>query len=471
MADPFEEAAKKLREGRGQGGNADPFGAAAERLGIKPQKADLPKDAPRRSVDLGLSAIPYIAGAGAGALTGGMGWIPAGLAAAGAGGISAGVEQGLRKITGVNPSEHPLKEMGTAALEQGLYETGGRFVLGALERVFGSYVNSMKLYQSGLKPSGTSEIKASKSVGAGIREGIPLTEKATGIVRGRIDSLNGAIERTIQQSPADIPPSRYVANIESKLDALRKSWSKDATGGAHFVDQIDEAERQFLIDHGNVQPIQVQTQVPSSSGLTTPGGQPAMVTKTVTIKPEDMSLGELRRNARPLSTGDAQAIKKQTYETTRTRKMNAYDPGVHPGLAIRINKEIPRALKEELEQIYPQIKKLNAREGALIELEGQLQRFTKREMNKQTLPYIPFALAGAAAGGAHGEGHTMGALAGIMVRQMLEDPAIKSRVAIALDRASRIPGAGVAKYAGKQIPPVAIRGEEYIRQNPGLFQQ
>lgn len=440
------------------------------------QKGDLPKDAPKRVGDFALSTLPVLAGAGAGLVTGGLGVLPAMGVAGLAGGAGSAVEQGLRQMTGVNPSEHPFQEVGKEAATQALTEGGGRFVLGALDRVFGKYLDPKKLYQSSLKPSGTSEKKAGETVAAGIRHGVETTVTSPAEAERVWRGLNDAVERTITNSPANIPPSRYVANVQSKLDAMRKAWSKDPVKGAQFVEKIDDMEREFLINHGNVQPIHTVTQVPSPSGLKGPGGQPAMVNQTVTIEPKDMSLQELRKGAQPLKTGDAQAIKKQAYETIRTQKGNAFDPYTHPGMEVKGRQQIAKAMKQELEHVYPQIRSLNKDMGEVIELEKQLDRFVKREMNKQSTPYFIFPAVGAAIGGAGGfagagahgagAGTGLGALAGHLMRGMLEDPAIKSRLAIALDRAAKgkVSGAVMhgAKEVGKKVPAATIRvGEAY----------
>lgn len=462
MADPFAEAAKRLQQG--QQGSADPFAAAADKMGIQRPKGDLPKDAPRRAVDMGLSAIPSIMGQGADLISTGTG-IPGALAAGGvsalAGGAGAAIEQGLRYMTGVNPSEHPFQEIKKEAITQGAASIGGSFVLGALKKVFGSYLNSKELYQKALKPSGTSETKAAQSVSAGIRHGVELTPKPglPGEARKIWMDINNSVERVITNSPADIPPSRYVASVQGKLDAMRSKWKMSGTKGSEYVAQIDDMERDFLINHGNVQPMHVQTQVPGK--VLGPNGQPQMTTQTVTIEPKDMSLGELRRGARPMTTGDAQSIKKATYEAIRTQKGTAYDSYVHSGLGVRVNQEIAQGLKEELEHVYPQLKGLNKDMGEVIELEKQLNRFVKREFNKQATPYFIFPTVGGLVGSGHKEGGMM-AMAAHMVRSTLEDPGIKSRVAILLDKVARMPGAATARKVGKTIPAGAIRvGAEY----------
>lgn len=428
--------------------------------GYTPSKPDLP--ASLLTNETLASALPYI-GATAATMAGPPGWL-AGLGMAGLGaGIGSGAEQGLRKAEAMPGAPQSMGDFGKQLGEDVLYkgvlpEAGGKIINTVLAKTLGRYFNPERLYQSGLKPAGTEQSSAADIVRTGIQEKIPLSEQAVRIARNRIDSLQGQIEGVIQSTPADIPPGQYVSNIENRMDSLRAKWSKDATLGPKFVDQIDQAEREFLLNHGNPQPITKQVSIPSKTFPHTPQFQ------NVTIQPADMSLAELRRQAKPLDTADAQAIKKQTYETIRTKAANAYGADVHPGLDIRIRKQLGGAMREELANIYPELNKLNPREGALIELEDALERFAHREMNKQATPYFIYPIAGAMFGGGAMAGHPgagVGAAAftigGHLLRTALEDPAIKSRIAIALDAAGRSVAGKVTSKVGPFIPAAGIR--------------
>lgn len=460
MPDPFGEAEKRSKgKTKSTPGTFDPFGAAAEKMGMETKPGEPPH--PRVYGEAALRAIPYAAGAAAGLATGGMGFIPAVAANAAAGAGGSLIESGIRKMTGMHPPESVLGAAKDAGIEAGLAEGGGRAVLGVLNKTVGKYLDSKRLYQSALKPAGTAQGKAGQVVETGMKEGLTLEgggAPAIAEANRRITQLNDAVNRTIQNTPADIPPSRYVATVQNKLDTLRKRWSNAGTQGRQFVEQIDEMERDFLISHGNVQPIQVQVHNPQAGY--TPGTQ----MQTVTLNPEDMSLVELRRNARPMQTGDAQEIKKATYEKIRTGGQTAWDKYAHPALGKRIDKEIAAGLREELEHVYPQLKGLNQREGNLIELERQLQRFAKRELNKQATPYFIFPAVG------HGLAEesakpSLTMLAAHLTRSMLEDPGVKSRLAIALHGVGNSTVGKAGKVVGKQIPGGVIRVGEYLSNN------
>lgn len=490
MPSPFDEAEKQYKQTQqpaaGAGGN--PFDQAEKMLKAPGTSTGsgltaTEKEENARPIDfkaMRRDAMPAIGGLlGAAAVTpftGGLGTVPAflaGTAAAGAGGgLFSGIEQGIEKATqdpaAPKTAGEALKRTGQEAGEQALYEAGGRVLSGTLSKVLGRYLDPERLYQSGLKPTGSRESNVAGHIKTGIAEKIPLNEEARGVIGKRIDALNGTLERMIQSSPSDIPPQQYVNNIQGKLDQLRQQWGKDATHGRQFVERIDDMEREFLLQHGNPQPIVKQIQTPVNSGVLGPNGKPlqTMQTQTITIEPDKMTLAELRRQARPLNTLDAQGIKKQTYETIRTANKTAWDTGKHPGLDTRASKEISRALREELENAYANqnfigangkpmtIKEINRRLGNAIGLEEQIDRFVKREMNRQITSMTAFGLAGAAIGGHFGgmEGGGGGALAGVLLRKALEDPAIKSRIAIALSSdAGQIAGRA-AKKVVKQVP-------------------
>jgi hypothetical protein len=414
--------------------------------GPKPNAAG----APTFYEDIGthlVSALPYAGGTVGGLLGGAPG------AAIGAG-IGSAAERGLRRLA-AEPA--PEGNVAQDILEKGLIpEVGGAILNKTLGFVFRG-LRSTRLYASALRPSGTPEA-AAEAVQTGIREAIVPGETAAGVARSRINALNSQIENLVSRTPTDIPPAQYVSRVGQKLDALRTTWGKDATHGRAFVDQIDELERQFLMNHGNV---------PSARYTTAKG--------PVTIQPADMTLAELRARAQPLAGADAQAIKKATYETIRTARSSAWESGVHPGMAIRANQEIARALKEELQLAFPTLRALNAREGALIGLEEQLQRFTKNQMNTRIYPYFVFTGAGAAFGAAAGAaggtagaagGAGVGAIAAHLLRSALEDPATKARLAIALDRASRLPGARLLGTIAREIPATGVRGVELMTEPP-----
>jgi hypothetical protein len=140
----------------------------------------------------------------------------------------------------------------------------------------------------------------------------------------------------------------------------------------------------------------------------------------------DLGQGVMKylQNLTPL---EAQNLKQGTYRVLGDKAFT----GELKAAAAEGQKALARGLKEEIEAVFPEIKSLNAREGSLIELQNALNRFVSREANHQMTgigtPLV--AIAGATTAGAH-TGIALGA-----IRAVLEAPAIKSKIAIALTRA------------------------------------
>jgi len=124
---------------------------------------------------------------------------------------------------------------------------------------------------------------------------------------------------------------------------------------------------------------------------------------------------------RPLTLAEAQAEKVGTY---RQLKDKAY--GELKSSSIEAQKALARGLKEDVYAQYPELQALGAREGALIDLEGQLERYAARHGNRDAIGIgTPLKMIAG--------GKVAGMLAGA-----LEFPGVKSRLAIALNRAAQV---------------------------------
>ena len=100
-----------------------------------------------------------------------------------------------------------------------------------------------------------------------------------------------------------------------------------------------------------------------------------------------------------------------------------------------------RGIKEELQTQFPEIQGLNAQESRFIRLDDALDRAVRRTNNRDIFSLGGKIITGATTslagtlGGAEGAG--VGALGGIALHYVLSDPMVQSRLAIALNRASR----------------------------------
>lgn len=109
-----------------------------------------------------------------------------------------------------------------------------------------------------------------------------------------------------------------------------------------------------------------------------------------------------------IPASQAQNLKVGTYKQLKGKY------GELNNATVEAQKALARGLKEELETKFPEIKNLNAEESRLIGLDTELERAVKRIGNREMLGGPTFIL-----------------------KHILDTPAMKSRLAIALSQASR----------------------------------
>lgn len=126
-----------------------------------------------------------------------------------------------------------------------------------------------------------------------------------------------------------------------------------------------------------------------------------------------------------LSPVEAQKLKQKIYRDISSQ----YAQFKNSPASAKAQKSIARAAKEYLEEIFPEIKQLNADEGALIELRDAVQKSANRITNRDLIGIgAPLkAGAGGVAGGAPG------AVAGYILG-ILDTPSVKSKLALAANR-------------------------------------
>lgn len=135
------------------------------------------------------------------------------------------------------------------------------------------------------------------------------------------------------------------------------------------------------------------------------------------------------------------------------------------GVQQEFQKGIVKGLKENLENRYPELKKLNATEGANIELLKSLEQAVNRIGNRDIrqlgslIAIGTGSTLGAAIGGSMGA--APGAIFAVLATELIDNPKIKSKIAIALYRARKTAiskisptqkAAFLAIQAGKSIP-------------------
>jgi len=354
------------------------------------------------------------------------GAIPAILAAGLGGAGGSAVEQGVRKVANLPGAPSSVGEFAGEAGKEALLNAGGegvgRIINGVIGRTVGRYFDPERLYQSALKPPpsmGSRSIQ--KVVNAGVKEGVPVNEQAAELATQKIDDLSDRVANhlAMAKSGVTVDPRAAVTGLQPLRDQFTQG-----SGDPAYLKAINKVEKNFL-----------------------------------------------NRHPAPMAPADAQATKQALYKEVRLANQNAYKGGQPVGLDTQAKQEIADGLKSELENMFPEIKNLNQREGALIELRKALERFTNREGNKQLIPYFSTVMALGSAGAGALTGHaTAGAEGGAaligaqLVKSMLDNPEVKSKLAIALDKAGNTAAGRVIKRAAPYVPGSVIRiGADELR--------
>jgi hypothetical protein len=229
-------------------------------------------------------------------------------------------------------------------------------------------------YQSALKPSTTlSEAERAQVVNTGLQEKFPVTKGGLEKLGGLIDDLNKQISGVIATDPTR-PINKFAAT--AKLAGTAKRFATQVNPESD-LNAISESGNEFL-----------------------------------------------RNQPNDIPAADAQALKQGTYRALGDK---AY--GELKGSAIEAQKSLARGLKDELANQFPELGDLNARDSRAIDLQDELERAVNRIGNHQLVGIgTPLATAGVKA--ATGS-NKLAAVAGVM-KAVLDNPGVKSKLAIAL---------------------------------------
>lgn len=245
-------------------------------------------------------------------------------------------------------------------------------------------------YESALKPSTTlSQADRAAIVQTGLQNSIPVSKTGLEKVGALIENYNNQIEAQIAADPTrQINPVPALNNLQS----VRAKFANQVTP-ASDLQQIDDVGREFAnrFNTGSVGPVPQGT----------------------------------------MNAADAQAMKQGTYQALGSKSY-----GEVKGASIEAQKALARGLKDEIATQFPEIGNLNAEESKLLDLEPVLERAINRTSNHQLIG-IGTPIAGAAAKAVTGSG-TVGVVAGTL-KAVLDNPMVKSRLAISLSKGAKIP--------------------------------
>ena len=245
-------------------------------------------------------------------------------------------------------------------------------------------------YESALKPSTTlSEGERANLVQAGLQNSIPVSKGGLQTIGDLIDDYNTKIKAVI-----DADPTRQISPIPAlkNLQSVRAKFANQVTPTAD-VNDVDAVGQEFAnrFNNGSVGPVPQGT----------------------------------------MNASDAQAMKQGTYQALGSK---AY--GEVKGASIEAQKALARGLKDEIATQFPEINNLNAGLGKLLDLQPVIERAVNRTANHQLIG-IGTPIAASAAKAVTGSG-SVGVIAGL-TKAVLDDPFVKSRLAIALSKGAQIP--------------------------------
>lgn len=229
-------------------------------------------------------------------------------------------------------------------------------------------------YESALKPSTTlGQTQRTQLAQTGLQEGIPVSQNGLSKLGDLIDKVNADIANKIQSNP-NAPINKF--KVASRLSQTADRFSNQVSPSAD-LNSISEVGNDFL-----------------------------------DTAPD------------PLTASQAQAMKQGTYRALGDK---AY--GELKGASVEAQKSLARGLKDEIAEQFPELKQLNARDGRLLDLQDSLERAVNRIGNHQLMG-IGTPIAAGAVKAISGSGK-LGAIAGVM-KSVLDNPGVKSRLAIAL---------------------------------------
>jgi hypothetical protein len=338
-------------------------------------------------------------------------------------------------------------------------------------------------YESALKPSTTlSPAERASVIKTGLQNEIPISKGGLEKLGEHIDTLNQAIKDEIASDPNRPIDANKVA---SRADQARARFANQVNAQGD-LDAIEASKQQFLKEQAAKMP---PPPVHPNSDLLYHGTNQELSElhpkSFVTDDPKEALAYALRRTSKPLegdgteriysvpkadvqATGtdvlegkhyltesphavqdvtrevfndgadkpvtmnaaDAQSMKQGTYQVLKGKF------GEQGSASVEAQKSLARGLKEEIATQFPEISKLNADESRLLDLQPVLERAVNRISNHQAIG-IGTPIAGAAAKAVTGSGG-VGVVASVL-KGVLDNPGVKSRLAIAISKSSKIP--------------------------------
>ncbi|WP_047495678.1 hypothetical protein [Terriglobus sp. TAA 43] len=291
-------------------------------------------------------------------------------------------------------------------------------------------------YEQALRPSVSySPDERAAMARTGLDEGIVVGKPGVTQLEDRLNNLGIQIEQAIKPG-VQIDPNRAA----SYADQTKARFANQVNAAGDLA-AIDRVKQQFLEERG-ARPGTPAVQ-PQATGLFNASGHPIMRPGTPAQPATPAPL---------MDATQAQAIKRGTYS------VNAGKYGQLSSAEIEAQKAIARGLKDELANAFPELKDLNGASGRLLDLQGPLERAVAQRGNRGLLQIGTAATTGVVK--ALGGSNKMAVAIGVL-KQALEDPMVKSRLAIAVSKGGKIPLASARARVGAYLSSLGYLAEAH----------
>jgi len=297
-----------------------------------------------------------------------------------------------------------------------------------------------RLYHEALKPNANTPAAEVRSmVQTGLEHKIPVSEAGAAKLNALLADLNQKIEGKVAPAAergVKVNPYSVVDRLGDVEDRVRYQVNPEED-----IRSVNKTGQEFLRSQGAT-PEQPAV-APKPTGILDAQGRP-MMDAGKPVRPGG--------RAQPIPADEAQAIKIGTY-----RKLAGKYGEMAPDAKIEAQKALARGIKEELSAQIPELADLNAKEGSLFDLKGPLESAVNKAANRQGRSMgLPAAVTGVAVG--EMAGAPAGAAAAVL-KQILANPEVRSRLAIAINQARR---ANPAKWGAPSMEAANARVASFV---------
>ena len=347
-------------------------------------------------------------------------------------------------------------------------------------------------YESAMKPSTTiSQADRTAMVKTGLDNAIPVSKAGVEKIGDLIDDYNQKIKAQIASDPnrpidpqavatrADLAKAKFSQQVNAQPDlnaiedskqqflaeqgatpvsvsgangqplkfyrGIQQPLNKTTVGSGHFTTNPDLASNYAMGSKGTVVNgyLNIKNPMPwTKAQFLTPqeikaagydGAYEPLVkgksTRAIVTDPSQLT-STPQISVPPMGAADAQAMKQGTY------RVLAGKYGEQGSATVEAQKALALGLKEEIAAQFPEVSDFNAAESKLLNLQPVLERAVNRISNHQIIG-IGTPVAGAAATAVTGS-TGIGKVAMVM-KAVLDNPQVKSRLAIAVSKGGKIP--------------------------------